>query len=293
MARALRTVLEPGLLTVIVNVGDDTERYGVHVSADPDTVIYTLAGEQGEHGWGRSDDTTELMSALSELGFDTSFTLGDKDYAVCLARTLAMADGAPLSSVLQGLAGSLGVHDVSVLPATDDPLRTWIRTDADEWLDFQQYFVDRRHADAVAAVEYRGAEAAQPAPGVLDAISGADVLVIAPSNPPLSIWPILAVDGVRDAVAAHPATVAVSPFFSGRALKGPAVEVMSGLGLDTGTAGILQAYAGLMDTLIVDTADAADTQLAADVRILAMDTRLTGKDHGAHVARTVLEAMAP
>jgi LPPG:FO 2-phospho-L-lactate transferase len=291
MARALRDVLDPGLLTVVVNVGDDTERYGVHVSADPDTVLYTLAGIEGIHGWGRSGDTTRLMSELPAFGVDTTFTLGDADYALCLARTLAMRDGAPLSEITRGLAGALGIHDVSVLPATDDPVRTWVETTDGMWLDFQHYFVDRRHADPVRTVEYRGAEDAVPAPGVLDAIARADTVVIAPSNPPLSIWPILAIDEIAAAVRSHPSTVAVSPLFGGRALKGPAADVMSALGLPEGTGGILRAYAGFVNTLFVDRDDHADTRLSTtDVEVRATNTRLTGDDLGAECAMAVLGA---
>ena len=256
-------------------------------------MLYTLAGVEGEHGWGRAGDTTAVMAELAKLGVDTSFTLGDRDYAMCLVRTMALADGATLSMITQGLTGALGVHDVAVLPATDDELRTWIQTVDGQWLEFQEYFVDRRHRDPVAAIDYRGAEAASPAPGVIDAITGADTLVIAPSNPPLSIWPILAVGDIRSAVESHPATVAISPLFGGRALKGPAAEVMEGLGLPAGTAGILEAYHGLVDTLVVDAADEADTALGDDVRIHAMNTRLDGDDQGSAVAAAVIEAMAP
>ena len=136
----------------------------------------------------------------------------------------------PVFTTMQGLSGALGVHDVTLVPASDDPIRTWVRTASDDWLDFQTYFVDRRHADRITAVEYRGAEQAKPAPGVVEAIEAAHTVVIAPSNPPLSIWPILAVEEIADAVRTHDSTVAVSPLFGGRALKGPAAEVMAGGG---------------------------------------------------------------
>lgn len=290
MARALRSALGPSRLTVVVNVGDDSERYGVHVSADPDTVLYTLAGIEGPRGWGRSGDTTAVMDELGRHGVDTTFTLGDRDYALCLARTMMLDDGVPLSTATGRLAASLGLTDVALIPATDDVLTTWVETTDGVWLEFQEYFVDRGHADEVRAVAYHGAAGARPAPGVIEAIEGCDTLVVAPSNPPLSIWPILAVDGVDDAVRSHPRTVAVSPLFGGRPLKGPADRVMRGVGLAEGTRGVLEAYAGRLDALIVDTGDAADIGLSEEtgVDVIAADTRLTGSDGGAATVAAVL-----
>lgn len=295
MARALRSVVDPGFLTVVVNVGDDTERYGVHVSADPDTVLYTLAGEVSPHGWGRADDTFLAMDEMENLGFDTSFRLGDKDLALCLARTTLLERGMRLSEVTQMFSSRFGVDDLTLLPATDDPLRTWLQTPAGEWIDFQEYFVTRKHADEISAVAYHGAPEASASPGVVEAIAGCDTLVIAPSNPPLSIWPILAIDGIREAVQAHDRTVAVSPLFGGAPLKGPADQVMRGLGLPVGTAGVLAAYEGLIQTLCVDSADRADTDLGADcdVRVLATDTRLAPDDRGEALARIILDKEGP
>lgn len=290
MARALRTALDPGRLTVIVNVGDDSERYGVHVSADPDTVLYTLAGIEGPHGWGRAGDTTILMDQLARHGIDTAFTLGDRDYGMCLARTMLLGAGATLSGVLARLARDLGVDDVTVLPATDDPLATRVRIEDGTWLEFQEYFVDRGHRDVVRDVAFHGSAEARPAPGVVDAIERCDTLVIAPSNPPLSIWPILAVGAIDHAVAEHPRTIAVSPLFGGKPLKGPADTVMGGLGLPAGTLGVLEAYRGRIDALVVDTADDRDTALGSDdgVEVLAADTRLTGADGGGDLVETLL-----
>jgi LPPG:FO 2-phospho-L-lactate transferase len=290
MARALRAVVDPDALTVVVNVGDDTERYGVHVSADPDTVLYTLAGVAGPHGWGRAGDTTTVMSGLARHGFDTSFTLGDLDLSTCLARTIRMRAGEPLSSITRSLADDFGVTDVSIVPATDDVLATWVRISDGTWLEFQDYFVERGQRDEVTDVAYHGAAGAVPAPGVIDAIVGCDTLVIAPSNPPLSIWPILAIDAIDAAVVRHPRTVAVSPLFGGRPLKGPADRVMAGVGLPPGTAGILAAYAGRIDALVVDDADRADAGLGADhgVDVMAANTVLTGSDGGRSLAELIL-----
>jgi len=295
MARALRSVVDPGFLTVVVNVGDDTERYGVHVSADPDTVLYTLADEVGPHGWGRANDTFVSMDELTELGFDTSFRLGDKDLALCLARTTLLEGGMPLSDVTAVLARRFGIDDLTLLPATNDALRTWLQTDADEWIDFQEYFVARQHADEVSAIAYHGAAEAVPSPGVVDAIAASDTLVIAPSNPPLSIWPILAIDAIRDAVQTHGRTVAVSPLFGGQPLKGPADRVMSGIGLPGGNRGVLAAYDGLIETLLVDAADSDDINLGDefDVEVVATDTRLTPDDRGSTLAALILREAGP
>lgn len=290
MARALRTALDPGLLTVVVNVGDDTERYGVHVSADPDTMLYTLAALVGPHGWGRADDSTTIMDQLAVHGIDTSFLLGDLDYGMCLARTLMLDAGLPLSEITARLARDLGIDDTTVIPATDDVVATWVRISDGSWLAFQEYFVDRHHADPVTGIAYHGAPDARPAPGVVEAIEFCDTLVIAPSNPPLSIWPILAIDAIDAAVRDHPRRIAVSPLFGGRPLKGPADVVMAGLGLGPGTAGVLDAYAGRIDALVVDVGDARDVELgdAVGIEVIAADTRLTGPDSGSGLVDTLL-----
>ena len=290
MALALRGVLDPGSLTVVVNVGDDTERYGVHVSADPDTVLYTLAGVVGPHGWGRAGDTSAVMTELTRLGIDTPFMLGDVDLGLCLARTMMLRSGMPLSAVTEALSASFGVTDVRIIPASDDDLRTWVQIDDESWIDFQSYFVDRGHADAVRAIAYHGSLDAEPAPGVIEAISSADVLVIAPSNPPLSIWPILSVDAIDEAVATHPRTIAVSPLFGGAPLKGPADAVMRGVGLPPGTAGVLEAYRGRIDALVVDESDEADIGLGSQfgVEVITAPTRIGARDGGSALAARVL-----
>jgi LPPG:FO 2-phospho-L-lactate transferase len=290
MARALRSVLDPDQLTVVVNVGDDTERYSVRVSPDPDTVLYTLADVEGQHGWGRRDDTFATMEELARLGVDTSFALGDKDLAVCMYRTQQLESGEPLSAVTSRLVRVFGIG-CDLLPATDDPLETFVQIGSGSWLSFQEYFVDRRHRDDVQAVAYHGAPQALAAPGVVDAITNAETLVIAPSNPPLSIWPILAIDSIREAVALHQQRVAVSPLFGGTPLKGPADKVMAGVGLSTGTRGVLEAYDGLIDVLYVDEADSNDVPIGDtfDVVVIAANTLLTGDDRGAAFAARLLD----
>jgi LPPG:FO 2-phospho-L-lactate transferase len=287
-ARGFAAIVASDDLAVIVNVGDDERIHGVHVAADVDTVVYTLAGLEGPDGWGRADDTFTVMAALDRLGADTTFRIGDTDLATCLARTAALDAGKPLGEVTARIASSLGVEH-RVLPVTNDPVRTQIVTTAGERLGFQDYFVFRRHRDEVAAVSYEGAATARPAPGVLEALTDADLVVIAPSNPPLSIWPILAVPGVREAVAAAHRVVAVSPLFGGKALKGPADRVMASLGLPPGNEGVLAAYAGLLSALVVDIGDAADVDtLAGEVTLHATDTRIEAPQAAARLAEYVM-----
>ncbi len=291
-ARALASVLAPGDLTVVGNVGDDEVRYGVHVSADLDTIVYTLAGIEGPHGWGIAGDTFAVMDRLADLGEDVTFRLGDRDLAHCLLRTIRLAGGDPLSTTIAAGASALGV-EVPVLPATDQPVPTLITTAAGEELSFQDYFVIRGHRDEIAELTYAGADEAEPAPGVLEAIKGADAVVIAPSNPPLSIWPILAVNAIREAVADHPRVVAVSPLFGGVPLKGPADRVMASVGLPPGNAGVAAAYEGLSTDLVVDTGDAADVEGLArpGLTVHAFDTRLTPVDAGKRFAAELLERL--
>ena len=290
MAQGFAAILDPKLLTVIINVGDDDYMYGAYVSADLDTVTYTLAGIAGPHGWGIENDTLVVMDHLESTGVDTAFRLGDRDLAYCLARTEALRRGSSLSEITRNLTETLGIKP-RLLPATDDVLRTKLRTEDGEWIAFQEYFVSRGHRDTVAEVSYEGAEDATPGPGVIPAIEGADLVVIAPSNPPLSIWPILAIDGIASAIRAHPRVVAVSPFFGGSALRGPAAEVMESLGLPAGTEGVLAAYDGLIDPVVVDQGDESDAKRLADrgVRILVADTRIAEQGDSARLASQIIE----
>ena len=291
-ARALASIIPSQDLTIVGNVGDDEVRYGVHVSADLDTITYTLAGIEGPQGWGMADDTFAAMDQLAAMGEDTTFRLGDRDLANCLLRTVRLADGAPLSTAIAKAAAALGVT-VTILPATDDRLRTEVITGDGERLAFQEYFVIRGHRDEVAALEFAGGEEASPAPGVLDAIEGADVVVIAPSNPPLSIWPSLAVTEIAEAVAAHARVVAISPLFDGVALKGPADRVLASLGFAGGNAGVAAAYDGLINDLVVDIGDADDVDVLArqNFAVHALDTRISELDAGKRFAAALLETL--
>lgn len=291
MARALSSTVAADRLTVVVNVGDDDSLYGVFVAADLDTVVYTLAGIEGPHGWGIAGDTFAVMDELSRRGTDTAFRLGDRDLATCLRRTEAIRAGVPLSAITAAITRSLGIA-VRVIPATDDRVPTRVQIKDGSWLPFQEYFVRRHHQDDVTALDYRGAAGGSPAPGVIEAIRGADLVVIAPSNPPLSIWPILEIPGIRDAVESAASVVAVSPLFGGRALKGPAHRVLASLGLPPGTAGILASYRGLLSALIVDTADAADRDLGTPLTtVIATNTRITEPAAGRRFATWLLDTM--
>ncbi len=293
MARALSGALSPDRLTVVVNVGDDDYMYGAYVAADLDTVTYTLAGVEGPQGWGIRDDSFSVMDALADRGVDTAFRLGDRDLATCLLRTDALLQQQPLSAITAQITESLGVQQ-RVLPASDDQIQTRVKITDNSWLSFQEYFVARGHRDEVIALAYEGIESAKPAPGVVEAVAGADLVVIAPSNPPLSIWPILQIPGVAAAIAAADNVVAVSPLFAGKALKGPADRVLASLGLAPGTAGILQAYEGLLTTLIVDESDADDVRLStAQTTVVAADTKITDPEAGRHFGQWVIDTMVP
>ncbi len=288
LARGLAPLLGDRL-TVVVNVGDDEQVYGLHVSADLDTVLYTLADRQGPHGWGIAGDTFTVMDRLAALGMDTRFRLGDEDLTTCLYRTSRLAAGEPLSEITRDLAAAHGVLP-RLLPASDDRLRTVVETADGERLAFQEYFVLRGHRDAVGGLHFEGAHTATPAPGVIEAITEAATVVIAPSNPPLSVWPILAVPGVRAALEGAERVVAVSPLFGGKALKGPADRVMADLGLPAGNAGVLAAYDGLLSELVVDVGDADDaTRLSGAVAIRTMDTRIATPEAAERFARKLLE----
>jgi LPPG:FO 2-phospho-L-lactate transferase len=274
-------------LTIVVNVGDDAPIHGLQVSPDLDTVIYTLAQVEGPQGWGRADDTFAANTELARFGVDNSFRLGDMDLALKIYRTGRLATGSTLSDVTDSVSQAFGL-DMKVLPASNDPVRTMVTIVGGHRLSFREYFVDRGHRDHVERLDFEGAETALPAPGVVERIDAAELLVIGPSNPPLSIWPMLAIDEIGAAVRRHPHVVAISPLIGGQALKGPAEVVMSDLGLGTGTDGVLAAYEGMIDTLVVDTADRADIGERAGVQVIALDIRISEPGPATDLARAIL-----
>jgi LPPG:FO 2-phospho-L-lactate transferase len=271
--QALREVVEPAGISVIANVGDDLEVHGLHVSPDLDTLLYTLAGLADEgRGWGRAAETWNALDTIEQLGGPAWFKLGDRDLGLHLVRTEALRRGEPLSGVTRELARAVGL-DVTLLPASDDRLRTRIRTPAGDF-EFQEWFVRRGHADAVQEVVYDGAAEARPAPGVLEALAGAELIAIAPSNPFVSIGPILAVGEIqRELERRRAQVVAVSPLIGGRAVKGPAEAMFMSLVGGTSAAQVTDCYKGLIDALVIDEADAADADAVAGRGVRPLVTR--------------------
>ena len=274
-------------MTAIGNVGDDLEMWGLHVSPDLDTIMYTLAGLlDEERGWGVRGDTYQAMAVAEQAGRETWFTLGDQDAGLHLLRTRMLKKGEPLSTVTQKLAEGFGVG-VRLLPATDDRLRTKIQTPAGE-LDFQEWFVRRRHADPVDGVCFEGADQSRPAPGVVETIADADIVVIAPSNPFVSIRPILAVPGIEQAMRER-RVAAISPLVGGKALRGPLAEMMASLGHEPGAAGVRALYGDLVSTFVLDRADAP---LADEIPgAVVCDTVMVLPERRAEVGRGLLEAI--
>jgi LPPG:FO 2-phospho-L-lactate transferase len=280
---ALARAAGPEAIAVIGNVGDDVEILGLHVSPDLDTVLYTLAGLlDEERGWGVGDETYNALAMAGSLGAETWFTLGDRDIGLHLVRTRWLREGIPLSEVTRRLVAALGVR-TNILPATDDRLRTKIVT-ADRELDFQEWFVGRGHRDEVVGVRYEGAESSRPAPGVLEAIGEAELVLIAPSNPFVSISPILAVAGIRDALR-DKRVGAVSPLVDGRAFRGPLAEMMASLGHEPSAAGVARLYDDLVDVFLVAPGDHGPPgAVACDIDMVRPDVR-------AEVGRRLLEAL--
>jgi LPPG:FO 2-phospho-L-lactate transferase len=296
LAAGLQTVLPHGDLTVVVNTGDDTERHGLLVMPDHDAVLYMLAGRfDYERGWGVIDESWTVMDALAAYGEDAWFRLGDRDFATHIARHARLTGGARLTTAVRGLQSATSVPS-AILPMTDAPVRTQIRID-EGWIDFQEYFVHRHQVPEVREVRYAGIEAARPTGDVLEALPSADVIVIGPSNPIVSVGPILAVPGMRDALAEVRARgvsiVAVSPIIAGKALKGPADRMLASLGLESTALGVARGYADLLDVFVLDAVDAAlvPSIEALGLRAVTADTVMADEDGRARVARSVLEAV--
>ena len=286
-ARGLVEAVRARDVTVIGNVADDLEVLGLSVSPDLDSLVYGLAGLNDEaRGWGRADETWHALATVSELGGEDWFRLGDRDLGLHLVRTQALRAGVPLSAVTARITAALGLA-TRILPATDDRQRTWLDTPAGSF-PFQEWFVARGHRDDVDGVRFEGD--AEPAPGVLEALAGADAILIAPSNPYVSIWPILAVRGVREALAGRSVRcVAVSPLVGGRAVKGPADRMLARMAGGTAPDHVASCYEGLIDALVVDESDPAG-ELA--VRRVVARTLMTDAAASRRLAEAVLEAAA-
>jgi LPPG:FO 2-phospho-L-lactate transferase len=288
-ARGLAALLAPDELTVVGNVGDDVEVLGLHVSPDLDSVLYALAGlNDEERGWGRAGESWRALESARAWGGETWFALGDLDIGLHLVRTQALRAGEPLSAVTARLARAAGV-ETRLLPATDDELRTWVHTPAGSF-PFQEWFVARGHRDEVDGVRFAGAERARPAPGVLEAFAEADAVLVAPSNPYVSIWPILAVPQVGRTVAERrvPA-VAVSPVIGGRSVKGPVDRMLARMAGSTSPAAVASCYPDLIDALVLDEADASGAE-GLGVRPVVTSTLMRDLDASKRLAQTALDA---
>jgi LPPG:FO 2-phospho-L-lactate transferase len=295
-------VVDPSDVTIVVNTGDDERMRGLHVSPDVDTVLYHLAGlTDWDRGWGATGESyrahdryVELVSRVGDVAVDMHewFTLGDVDLATNMLRSRLLDAGKTLTEATDALRRGLGVQ-ACVLPMSNEPVRTMLRTSGGEVLDFQTYFVRRSHSDEITGVEFAGIADASPAPGVLEAIAGADLVLIPPSNPIVSIAPVLAFRGIRDAAAAVRTRVAVSPIVGGKALKGPADMLMRSLGHDQTAVGVARIYKDAVDVFVLDEADAAlspDVE-ALGLRAVVVDTIMSSPEASASVAKAVLASV--
>lgn len=284
----------PSDITIVSNVGDDAEFFGLHVSPDIDIVLYHLAGLADEvRGFGLKDDTFQVLDSIGRYGYDTWFRLGDGDLATCIARTHLLRKGRTLAEATAELAAALLVP-ARITPSTNDKLRTKIRTD-DGIVDFQEYFVKRRTEGHAWETIYSGADQSRPAPGVVEAIEAAETVILTPSNPLVSIGPILAVPGVRDALRETSAGVAtVSPIVGGKTIKGPADRMLRDQGIEASAASVARLYADFLDVLVIDSIDEAlaPSIEAEGVRAVVANTIMDTMEKKVELARTVLAAAA-
>jgi LPPG:FO 2-phospho-L-lactate transferase len=279
-------------LTVVVNTGDDREFYGVHVSPDIDIVTYTLAGRiDPERGYGLAGDTHHLLDALSAFGHETWFRLGDRDFANCLHRTLRLRDGVGLAEITDELRRAHGVES-EILPMSEDPCPTIVQLEGDRRVHFEEYLARDGAPDEVCGVDLDAARRARPAPALLDRLRAAGTVLFCPSNPVVSIGPILAVPGVRDAIAdSGAAVVGVSPIVGGAPVKGPADRLLRGIGVEVSARGVAGLYRGLVHGFVIDERDAAQCAdiEALGIRAVAVDTIMRNRQRAVRVARAALE----
>jgi LPPG:FO 2-phospho-L-lactate transferase len=281
LARGMTAVLDPERVTVIANTGDDIEIYGAYVSPDPDLVCFWLADLIDARGWGLAGDSFAVMDALRALGVEVWFNLGDRDLAWCIERARMLAEGASPTAALERLRASIGVR-AHVLPMSDEPVRTWVRTPAGSFA-FQDFMIRQRAAGPVSGLEFRGAEQAAPSAKALAAIERASAIVIGPSNPLASIAPILAVPGYREALgAARAPLVAVSPIVGGEVLKGPTAAFMAFAGHESSGAGVAEYYGELVDGIVAD-------ESVQGLPALELDTRMDDEGGRARVAARTLD----
>ena len=290
--QGLQQVVDPVAISVISNTGDDVEMFGLHISPDTDIVLYALAGAVNpETGWGLTGDTFAVVDQLQRFGYERWFNLGDRDLAMAIHRTRLLRTGVPMHEVVAGLARDWGLT-CTVLPMTNEPVQTMI-TGPDGELAFQEYMVKLRTELEVRSIRFAGIEAAKPGPGVIDSLVDAEMVILAPSNPFVSIGPILAVAGVRGALETTKAVrVAISPIIAGQVVKGPAAKMMTTLGYEVSALGVAKIYNGLVDLFVLDEQDRdlAPKVEALGMRTLVTDTMMTSMERKAELAREVVAA---
>lgn len=288
--RGLVRATDPEQITIIGNTGDDAVMHGLHVSPDLDIVAYTLAGEVDDAGWGFKGDTPNALQQMARYGIDTWFTLKDRDIGTHMARTTWLADGVPLSEVTDRLRRGLGVVP-RIIPMSDDPVRTKIVTVEGVVRDFQEYFVRYRHSEDASDVRFEGSEDAKPAPGVCEAIADADRIIICPSNPVISIGPILAVSPIREELAARRDSVfAVSPIVQGAALKGPADRLLPVVGAEASASGVASLYRDICGVFVIDHRDAPEAAKIEQMgmRVMILETVMDNPGIAAQLAKEIL-----
>lgn len=289
--KGLSAVLPPEELNIVVNTGDDIDIYGFRISPDIDTVLYRLSDKiDRSKGWGLDDDTFRCLETLSDLGHGTWFGLGDKDFAVQVFKQELRKQGLTVSEITKRLAGKLGLQDIKILPMSDDPVETWIDTDQG-LIHFQEYYIRYSMSPQVRSIVFRGASDASPAPNVIESIIGSDIIIVCPSNPVISIGPILEIKGIRKALLDTRAkTVAVSPLIGGRPLKGPADRLMKGLGMEVSSKQIAEIYSDFLDVMVIDETDAGEKAGIEEtgIKALTADTVMSSDDKSENLSRTIL-----
>ena len=290
--KGLMGIISPPELTVIVNTADDMDLYGMRVSPDIDTIIYRLSGSIDEKkGWGLRGDTFEVLGAAARFGFPTWFGLGDRDLATHLFRKAVIDAGGTLSESTSKIAQRFGLGEIRILPMSDDRVETWIETDTGE-MHFQEYYIKHAMRPEVRGVRIKGASEASPAPLVLDSIDGADLVIICPSNPIISIGPILEIREIRERLVGAPgAKVAVSPLMRGKPLKGPADKLMRGLGMEASSTQVARLYADFLDVLVIDSSDAGEAAAieALGVSVLVTDTIIPDEQSSMRLSRDIFD----
>jgi len=287
-------IIDPKNITVIVNTGDDENFYGLRVCPDIDTIIYTLSGNHNDkQGWGLKDETFTVINQLKKLGHDNWFTLGDKDFATHIHRTNLIKQGKTLSEITKNIAEHFAIP-FTILPMSDNIFKTVITTPDGE-LSFQEYFVKRRFADKVLTITFNGMKRAKPAPGVLKAIDNADAIIIAPSNPIVSIGTILAVPDIREHIKNTKAkTIAVSPIVDGKAIKGPADTMLKDLGMDPSVIGVAKHYQDFLDMIVIDKQDKKQKKAIEKlgIKVIITDTMMKDIQTKKNLAQSVITAIS-